>query len=193
MARRVKGTTGGGGKLERTETVTIRLDPQLRYLAGLAARKQRRTLSSYIEWAVAESLKKVSLKEVDGMAGDYTDSLANEIGEMWDTDEADRFAKLAFAHPDMLSHEEQILWKLIRENGLLWRGHFDRNEPFEWTWKAAPQNLISDHLRNYWEVFKSVAKGEISKDELPRWVSSKKPDGTTSSVSYVAPDDDIPF
>jgi hypothetical protein len=34
----------GGGKLSRSETVTVRLDPKLRYLAELAALKQRRTL-----------------------------------------------------------------------------------------------------------------------------------------------------
>jgi hypothetical protein len=43
---------GGGGKLSRSETVTVRLDPKLRYLAELAARLHRRTLSSYIEWAI---------------------------------------------------------------------------------------------------------------------------------------------
>ena len=36
----------GGGKLSRSETVTVRLDPKLRYLAELAARIHRRTLSS---------------------------------------------------------------------------------------------------------------------------------------------------
>ena len=47
---------GGGGKLARSETVTVRLDPKLRYLAELAARLHRCTLSSYIEWAINASL-----------------------------------------------------------------------------------------------------------------------------------------
>ena len=38
---------GGGGKLARSETVTVRLDPKLRYLAELAARIQRRSVSSF--------------------------------------------------------------------------------------------------------------------------------------------------
>ena len=53
----------GGSKLARSETVTVRLDPKLRYLAELAARKQRRSLSSYIEWAVEDSLSRVPLRE----------------------------------------------------------------------------------------------------------------------------------
>ena len=52
---------GGGGKLARSETVTVRLAPKLRYLAELAARKQRRTLSSFIEWAIEETLETESV------------------------------------------------------------------------------------------------------------------------------------
>ena len=37
----------GGGKLSRSETVTVRLDPKLRYLAELAARIHRRTCLLY--------------------------------------------------------------------------------------------------------------------------------------------------
>lgn len=40
--------------MTRSETVTMRLTPKLRYLAELAARKHRRTLSSYIEWVLAQ-------------------------------------------------------------------------------------------------------------------------------------------
>ena len=46
---------GGGGKLSRSETVTVRLDPRLRYLAELAARLHRRTLSSYVEWEIGRA------------------------------------------------------------------------------------------------------------------------------------------
>src|SRR3984893_10930000 len=102
---------GGGGKLARSETVTVRLDPKLRYLAELAARKQRRTLSSFIEWAIEESLKSIHLSE-----DEYSTSAASVAAELWDVDEPDRFAKLALRYPDMLTHDEQILWKLVREN-----------------------------------------------------------------------------
>ena len=41
----------------KSEVVTVRLDPKLKYVAELAARRQRRTLSSYIEWAIEDSLR----------------------------------------------------------------------------------------------------------------------------------------
>jgi hypothetical protein len=51
----------GGGKLSRSETVTVRLDPKLNYLCDLAARGQRRTKSSFIEWAIDNALKYVTI------------------------------------------------------------------------------------------------------------------------------------
>lgn len=53
---------GGGGKLSRSEIVTVRLDPKLRFAVELAARKQRRTASSFIEWAVEEAIKRLPLR-----------------------------------------------------------------------------------------------------------------------------------
>ena len=60
----------GGGKLTRSEVVTVRMDSQLHYLAELAARKHRRTLSSFIEWAVQQSFKTVELYHGNGYNND---------------------------------------------------------------------------------------------------------------------------
>lgn len=149
----------GGGKLTRSETVTVRLDPRLRYLAELAARKQRRTLSSYIEWSIEESLQHVAL-------ANEGDSLAVLARDLWDVDEADRFAKLAFRFPDLLTHEEQVLWKLICEYGALWHYHSPHDD--EYVWAINEDNLIVERLRENWELFKAIAAGEEGKAKLPR-------------------------
>jgi hypothetical protein len=99
---------GGGGKLSRSEVVTVRLDPKLRYLAELAARKQRRTLSSFIEWAIEQSLADVKLTE--------TSTVADEAPSLWDVDECDRFVKLALRDESLLNYREQLLWKRIQEH-----------------------------------------------------------------------------
>lgn len=183
----------GGGKLSRSETVTVRLDPKLRYLAELAARRQRRTLSSYIEWAMEDSLKHFSL-DLNGNG-----TLADEAEALWDVDEADRFARLALRHPDLLTHEEQVLWKLVRENGLLWRGNFS-NVDQQWSWQVHGQSLIFDRLRKHWATFCSVADGSASAADLPKW-NVTKPKGTSypptsktaSKTGFEDMDDDIPF
>ena len=65
----------GGGKLARSEVVTVRLDPRLRYLANLVARKQRRTLSSFIEWAIEESLTRENAERLLNRDGEFASAL----------------------------------------------------------------------------------------------------------------------
>ena len=171
----------GGGKLSRSETVTVRLDPKLRYLAELAAKKQRRTLSSYIEWAIEESLKLVTIDEDKTFGGQNDTKVADVANSLWDVDDSDRFAKLAIRYPEMLTHEEQTLWKFIRENGSLWKGRYDKTSS-EWTWRIEESSLVIERLREHWELFNQVAKGEVDKAELPTWVKTNE-----------EPIDEIPF
>jgi len=175
----------GGGKLARSETVTVRLDPKLRYLAELASRRQRRTLSSYIEWAIEDSLKHVSLDIGEGKV------LSDEAELLWDVDDADRFARLALRHPDLLTHEEQILWKLIREHGSLWRGNFN-NVDREWRWSVREESLLFDRLRKAWPKFVQVAETGVGHEELPSWVRNEKATAK-KSTGFDDMDDDIPF
>src|SRR5262245_58826321 len=163
MAKMAKGRSSGGGKLNRSETVTIRLDPKLRYLTELAARKQRRTVSSFIEWAIESALDKIVLREAyDQFSGGTLEkSLGDESEALWDTDEPDRLAKLGIHYPELLTHDEQVLWKLIRENGFLWKGRYDKAG--KWQWELETDSLIFPRLREHWDEFKQVASGEADK------------------------------
>lgn len=156
------GAGGQGGKLARSEVVTVRLDPRLRYLADLAARKQRRTLSSYIEWAIEQSLAQIRINQ----SQESPRSIADEGDELWDVDEPERFVKLASLHPDLLAHSEQVLWKLIRENRHVWR------RPGEGPSLA---NLNVQNLREHWARFVAVAAGEASKSVLPDQHGNSEP------------------
>lgn len=187
---------GAGGNLTRTQVVTVRLDPKLRYLAELAALKQRRTLSSYIEWAVQESLKNVYLAESSGYNNDYGSTVHDETDKLWDVDAPDRFAKLALHYPELLTHEEQIKWKLIRENGYLWRGRYIDGK---WMWQIKEESLIYKRLREYWDQFSAVAQGEKENSILPTWIESEPEDPPPDPPifpkppTFSKPDDDVPF
>src|SRR5271167_73280 len=100
------GGTGGTSKLPRTQTVSVRLDPKLRHLCEIAARRQRRTISSFIEWALEHSLDDVALTNAQG----NTHKLGQVAAQLWDVEPADRFAKLALHYPDLLTHHEEIVW-----------------------------------------------------------------------------------
>lgn len=178
----------GGGKLSRSETVTVRLDPKLRYLTELAARIHRRTLSSYIEWAIKDALDGESIRptwQAGFNASDHT--IGHEAEYLWDVDEADRFAKLALRYPYLLTHEEQVLWKVIQENGFLWRGRFGGSTN-EWAWKVEEGNLVFGRLREHWDKFNAVAQGQAEKSILPDWPKQKP-----KATGFEDLEDDIPF
>ncbi len=149
----------GGGKLSRSVTVTVRLDPKLRYLAELAARKQRRTLSSYIEWAIEDSLKAPLQEPAPGMVRPL--SLVEEAHFLWDVDEAERFAKLATRYPNLLTHEEQVLWKLVFGSLELWRSGDGMPLPPE-----PGAELDFSALRRNWTLLVSAAAAGKSADEI---------------------------
>jgi hypothetical protein len=138
----------------QTAIVSVRLNPKLRYLTELAARKHRRSLSNFIEWAVAESLQDVDLQGLPETAHD-NGTLADRSNYLWDTHEADRFVKLACDYPDLLTHEEQILWQLIRASKFLWRKYEGSDEITPLTNYLPPDKyFIYERLREHWGKFK---------------------------------------
>src|ERR1700683_3750370 len=84
MAEQDERPRGRGGRLTRSETVTVRLDPKLRYLAELAALKHRRTLSSFIEWAIEDSLQRIKLREGTGHNNEAGTTVSDDAESLWD-------------------------------------------------------------------------------------------------------------
>ena len=188
-----KKRVGGGGKLGRTETVTVRLDPKLRYLTELAARKHSRTVSSYIEWRLKMSLDSEDVRPVDTPAHVAAPETIGSEGEyLWDVDAADRFVRLALRYPHLLTHEEQVRWKLIRECGFLWRGKYGPPPEQDWRWQVVEDSFCFDRLRDKWELFCAVANGDKPAIDLPTWAKSNRPRPRPSTGRHDI-DDDIPF
>ena len=148
----------------KSEVVTVRLDPKLKYLAELAARRHRRTLSSFIEWAIEDSLSRV--QPAYTAQGEQASSFADSASLLWDVDEPDRFAKLALNYPDLLDHEEQRIWKLVYECRKLWKGTYGGPKKEDWQCEKTADSLNWVLLREYWIRFRKVARGEESWLEL---------------------------
>lgn len=100
----------------RTETVTVRLDPKLHYLAGIAARESAaRTLSGFIEWALRRTMSDAASMRTFGepMQGWPAPQPPLWMESLWDVEESDRFYNLATMAPGLLTIPEQRLWKLF--------------------------------------------------------------------------------
>lgn len=85
-------------KKDKTEIVTVRLNPELRFGLELLSRQQHRTLSGVVEWALDQILSRREGFNLD---------------KVWDVDEADRLKKLAEYYPHLLNFDEQ---KKVKEN-----------------------------------------------------------------------------
>ena len=85
-----------------------------------------------------------------GYNNDYGKTVNDETDWLWDVDPPDRFVKLALRYPELLNYTDQIKWKLIRENGFLWKGHTNSGV---WTWQVREESLIFERLRQYWKEF----------------------------------------
>lgn len=187
----LKKRKGGGAKTSRSETVTVRLEPKLRCFAELAARKQRRTLSSFIEWVIQEELERIYLKEPSGRDTEGI-TVAAAMRRLWDVEEETRFIKLGIYFPDLMTHEEQIVWKLIRENGALWHGTYYGSKN-EWIWTVDEDSLDFELLRQHWPTFFSVARGEKDRSALPKWERFNPIAVQSDNRSFEEMDDEIPF
>ncbi|RZI43212.1 hypothetical protein EGT07_10235 [Herbaspirillum sp. HC18] len=168
----------GGAKTSRSETVTVRLDPKTRYLAEIAARKQYKTLSSFMEWAVAKSFDSIVLHHIyhtdDHENDEEVITLSDLAPKLWDVDPAERFVRLAILEPHLLTHDEQILWKNIRDSGLLKPAllhrradgtFFEREKP-DWNWL---EHVGFPLLRDHWETFENISTGQLNRSQLPKF------------------------
>lgn len=133
---------GGGAKISRSETVSVRFDPRLRWLAEIAARIQRRSVSSYIEAAVEQNLHDVLLEKEPRV------SVADNAKLLWKMSEAARLARLSRLYPHLLTHEEEK-WVRAALQAHKALGITSRDEDDQ-----------VDYLQPYWEFIKKAASDD---------------------------------
>ena len=157
---------------KRTEVVTIRLDPRLKYLAEIASRKQLRTLSSFVEWAVAQALDSVYLDDPkwdelnrETVPPNSVRAVELETG-LWAPDAADRLVKLVFQYPSLLTPSEALVWRTVCETPWFWEIEYAANG--QKRWHIEIENIILPRLRDKWDLLQAIAAGESSADELPK-------------------------
>ena len=119
----------------KSEVVTLRLDPKTRFGLELLSRKQYRTLSSVVEWSINKTLK--------GTNGIL------DLDNIWDVYESDRLVKTALYQPNLLNYDEQLIWKVIEENY-----HIDLGDN-----NYAPDAPFKE-IRKHYDIIKQVASGE---------------------------------
>lgn len=186
MARKTR-EKGSGGRLARSETVTIRLDPRLNYLCEIAARVQRRTKSSFIEAAIDEAIHQVRLQPRS--EHEYNPTVGDRAEVLWNVREHERIIALAFEAPHLMTMFEQEVWAVICEHGYFWRGKWrpDGSGSEIWSWTCEPGKLTTERVGDAWDAIMAVAEGEASADALPPYIREQS---VSKADNF---DDEIPF
>jgi hypothetical protein len=137
----------------RSEVFAMRMDPKLKYLAGIAARKQRRSIANFVEWAIEAALDKVVLSGPE--TGGRHATVASEAEALWDIEPGARFLKLVKRFPELLSYEEQSIWRLLNDPSF--KDHFARY-----------QKLLSQSAggSSGWSALTDYAEGRVSKEHV---------------------------
>lgn len=146
----------GGSKLNRCAPISVRFDPKIKHAADMAARYQRRTLSSYIEWAVEFALTNSDTKNLSGQTIDLW-----EVAEKtFDVDDSEKLIRIALYAPNLLNYDEKQIWKVIETHPYFWRTHeayIDRISGY------TNKDLDLDKIREQWEnILKVVENGQDS-------------------------------
>ncbi|MCF6753197.1 hypothetical protein L3X16_11160 [Pseudomonas stutzeri] len=96
---------------KKTETLTLRLDPKMKFAIELLARDQKRTLAGAIEWAVQKALASQQVT-----TGADVGNLQMLVDRVWSPDDLERVLYLGIFTEHLLSFEEQCLWLVVRDN-----------------------------------------------------------------------------
>ncbi len=172
-----------GGK--KTDNVTVRFEPKLRYLAELAAKSQKRSLSAFVEWAVENALERVTVRNRDNRY----ESLEETSTFLWDVEDVERFVRLAYMLPDLLTYEEQVIWKIINKYPFLLS-----HSPFVNSFTRF-ENINISAINKQWEVIFSAATGNVFAAEELEQLDKKASAGFTPPSPPESRDDidDVPF
>lgn len=181
---------GGGGKLNRTETIQARLDPKLYMAAEIMARIERRTLSSFLERSIEQESKTYKIKRnlfFPWWSEDPELYCRNKIYSKSDTvtieeavqmigteHESIRFLKFAVYFPDLLNKDEEEMFNKIIFTKYFWM-HYPVNIEDQkgkiidqdWVQVDALEGIVQENLLEYWHRIQSKQISLEILSELP--------------------------
>lgn len=144
----------------RTEVFAMRFDPKLKYLAEIAARRQRRSLANFVEWAIEQALNTTYIVDPNDFNNNGV-TIADSSSTLWALDEADRLIKLAFKYPDLLTYDEQLIWRVICDHSA-----YNKETKRICRFKDNEEGVSMDLVRDCWREIKAYALDSGAMEEL---------------------------
>jgi hypothetical protein len=101
----------------KTDALSIRIDPRMKYGLELLARHQRRAVTGVVEWTLSEAFKSETIAAPQGV----TINFDQIVRLTWSENEIERVLALYFNFPTLLSYEESRVVNTLLRTYDLWR------------------------------------------------------------------------
>ncbi|SDP40828.1 hypothetical protein SAMN04489798_5663 [Pseudomonas arsenicoxydans] len=134
----------------KTETLTLRLDPKIKFLIEMVARKKRQSITGVIESAIEEYAKGIKIdaylwddEEKKNVEQEVT--LLRLCNEIYSTDDSHRFGLLFYVAPQLMNHEEQRLKETVYASPVFWLDYPHSDDD------KLEDDIDINKLRAHWE------------------------------------------
>lgn len=189
----------------KTEVLSIRIDPRVKYGLELLARLQRRSTTGVVEWAIQEAFGRELFDPGDNDG--HPTKLDEELDRLWQINEIERLVALALRRPQLLTFEESRAWKVLKDTAAFWKHQrYPDFDAFHWKdvlpqWdKLAP--LLNEAVER--NIVRGLTPEELSAAGIslpgiaaaPQRPARRVAQGTTAPPPPFADDfddSDIPF
>jgi hypothetical protein len=161
---------------QRSEMIAVRLEPRLRYLVEVAASAKGLTLSAYVEWALQESFKSVTLRipperepfygndltsvtlpvkpnKEDERTANEAMSVANLADDLWSESEFSRLQNRSILAPHTLHTEDHALLQYLHS----------RDDLKVRKAQSAGYKLNREKIKNEWLGIRAAFAGQLDK------------------------------
>lgn len=118
IAIRMEKSQGGRvdlGSRNKSEVITIRINPKLKFGLELMARLHNRSVAQTVEMAIQRVLE----DPFDGIQNLRDVRYERDLIEkLWSPHRGERLLRMVLTHPELLSYEEEVLWHKLTRAGV---------------------------------------------------------------------------
>jgi hypothetical protein len=148
----------------KTQPLSIRVDPQIKYGLELLSRAQHRPITGVVEWCILEGFRREKIRDFSG----EEKTVEHVLGELAAAGELERLLITGFIYPTLLSFEERRIYRVLLETPQFWKdqGHTH-------TLNSFLINIVLPHWEKLKPMLDEVASGlrtthPLSEGELRR-------------------------
>ena len=144
----------------RSETITVRLDPTLRYAVELASARNGQTVSSLVQWAVSKAMADIKVGKIEDK-----ESILEVASRLRPHDLQCRLVMLGLDYPELLTFKERVMFGVIEQHSVFWRKS-SRPKTFD-AYKL-------DNVREFWDALNMIGDGKWSIEAIEEEISQRR-------------------